>query len=118
MWATTGRTRKSRTAPLNAFSPTGFAGLPTTQPDPRFGAVLQQQNVANSNYDGMVLSAKHSFSGGFQFQANYTYSHALDEISNNSLSPFGVNVSAQNAAVVLPGGPEEYSQIQLRERRL
>jgi len=93
---------------LNAFSPTGFAGLPTTQPDPRFNAVLQQQNVANSNYSGLVISAKHNFSGGFQFQANYTYSHALDEISNNSLSPFGVNVNAQNAAVVLPEDPQNF----------
>lgn len=91
---------------LNAFSPTAFAGLPTTQPDSRFGAVLQQQNVANSNYSGLVISAKHSFSGGFQFQANYTYSHALDEISNNSLSPFGVNISAQNADIVLPEDPQ------------
>jgi hypothetical protein len=93
---------------LNAFSPTGFAGLPTTQPDPRFNAVLQQQNVANSNYSGLVLTAKHSFSGGFQFQANYTYSHALDEISNNSLSPFGVNIAAQNAAIVLPEDPQDF----------
>ena len=91
---------------LNAFSPTPFANLPTVQPDPRFGTVSQQQNVANSNYSGLVISAKHNFTGGFQFQANYTYSHALDEISNNSLSPFGVNVSAQNAAVVFPEDPQ------------
>jgi hypothetical protein len=91
---------------LNAFSPTPFGDLPTTQPDSRFGTVFQQQNVANSNYDGLVITAKHSFSGGFQFQANYTYSHALDEISNNSLSPFGVNIAAQNADVIFPEDPQ------------
>jgi outer membrane receptor protein involved in Fe transport len=91
---------------LNAFSPTPFGDLPTTQPNKNFGTVFQQQNVANSNYDGLVISAKHNFSGGFQFQANYTYSHALDEISNNSLSPFGVNVNAQNADVIFPEDPQ------------
>ncbi|MBZ5570869.1 MAG: carboxypeptidase-like regulatory domain-containing protein [Acidobacteriia bacterium] len=84
---------------------TTFAGLPTTTPDPRFGTVFQQANVANSNYNGMVVTATHSMSGGFQFQASYTWSHALDEISNNSLSPFGVNVNAQNADVIFPQDP-------------
>lgn len=93
-------------AALNAFSPTPFGDLPTTQPDPRFGTVTQQQNIANSNYSGLVISARHNFTGGFQFQANYTYSHALDEISNNSLSPFGVNVSAQNADIIFPEDPK------------
>src|ERR1700723_3853300 len=43
----------------------------------------------------------HNFTGGFQFQASYTYSHALDEISNSSLNPFGVN-SNGNVDVVTP----------------
>ena len=89
---------------LNAFSPLSpapFANLPVNQPDPRFGVVAQTQNIANSNYNGMVLTFAHNFSGGFQFQAGYTYSHALDEISNNSLNPFGVN-SATNADIVFP----------------
>jgi len=84
---------------------TSFADLPTTAPDPRFGTVFQQQNVANSNYNGLVLSANHSFSGGLQFQASYTWSHALDEISNNSVSPFGENVGGQNADIVFPQDP-------------
>jgi len=84
---------------------TSFANLPTAPPDPRFGQVSQQANVANSNYDGLVVSVKHSAAGGFQFQASYTFSHALDEISNNSLSPFGLNVSGQNADVIFPENP-------------
>jgi hypothetical protein len=88
---------------LNAFSPTGapFANLPINQPDQRFGTVAQTQNVGNSNYHGLVATFNHSFSGGFQFQAGYTYSHGLDEISNNSLNPFGLN-SATNADIVFP----------------
>ncbi|HEY1576211.1 MAG TPA: hypothetical protein VGF82_03975, partial [Terracidiphilus sp.] len=89
---------------LNAFSPTGFGGLPTTVPNSEFGVVGQTQNVGNSDYNGVVISASHSVSGGFQFQASYTYSHALDEISNNSLSPFGVNTFT-NVDVVTPLNP-------------
>jgi hypothetical protein len=35
-----------------------------------------------SNYNGLQLSARKSFSGGLQFLLNYTYSKALDEISD------------------------------------
>lgn len=89
---------------LNAFSPTGFGGLPTAAPNGEFGVVAQTQNVANSNYNGLIVSASHTVSGGFQFQASYTYSHALDEISNNSLNPFGVNTVA-DVDVVTPLDP-------------
>ena len=89
----------------NAFSSIPFATLPTSAPDPRFATVSEQANIANSNYSGFVASVQHHFTGGFQFQASYTWSHALDEISNNSLSPFGVNTFGQNVDVVNPQDP-------------
>lgn len=90
---------------LNAYAPAGFANLPTTVPDFRFGQVSNAMNVANSNYNGLTITANHSFSGGFQFQASYTWSHALDEISNNSLSPFGLNTTGEYADVIFPQNP-------------
>ena len=97
---------------LNAFSPTGaaFGGLPATIPDARFGVVAQTQNVGNSNYNGITLTAAHNFTGGFQFQASYTYSHALDEISNSSLNPFGLNANG-NVDVVTPLNPFNVRQL-------
>jgi Carboxypeptidase regulatory-like domain len=97
---------------LNAFSATGapFGPLPTIQPDPRFGVVAQTQNVGNSNYNGVTLTAAHTANGGFQFQASYTYSHALDEISNSSLNPFGVNTNS-NVDVVTPLNPFNIRQL-------
>jgi len=97
---------------LNAFSPTGatFGGLPITIPDPRFGVVAQTQNSGNSNYNGITLTAAHTVNGGFQFQASYTYSHALDEISNSSLNPFGLN-SNGNVDVVTPLNPFNIRQL-------
>jgi hypothetical protein len=103
---------------LNAYSPnfnpvTGaplpYANLPLSPPDPRFAVVAQTQNVANSNYNGLVASVTHKFVGGFQFQAGYTWSHALDEISNNSLNPFGVT-STTNADIVFPINPANIRQ--------
>lgn len=97
---------------LNAFSPTGspFGSLPLTQPDPRFGVVAQTLNSGNSNYNGITLTAAHTMNGGFQFQASYTYSHALDEISNSSLNPFGVNANG-NVDVVTPLNPFNVRQL-------
>jgi hypothetical protein len=85
---------------LNAFSQTPFANLPTSVPDGRFGVVSQQQNIGNSNYDGLIFGLKHDFKGGLTFQASYTYSHALDEISNNSVSPFGLNTFGRYADII------------------
>lgn len=84
---------------------TSFGDLPTAQPDLRFGQVTTVQNVANSNYNGLITTLNHSFAGGFQFQASYTWSHALDEISNNSLSPFGLNTTGLYADVIFPEDP-------------
>jgi hypothetical protein len=68
--------------------PSGFTGLPTSVTDPRFGTVNQIQSIAVSNYNGLVTSVRHQFNRGFAFQVNYTWSHALDEVSNGGLLPF------------------------------
>jgi len=98
--------------PANGFPPsqTSFGNLPTTEPDTRFGTVQESLNVANSNYNGMTITANHSFTGGFQFQASYTWSHALDEISNNSLSPFGLNTAGLYGDIIFPQNPSNIRQ--------
>jgi hypothetical protein len=70
------------------FCPTGFIGLPTSVPDSRFSGVVQVQTNAVSNYNGLSFTAQHRFSHGLQLQANYTWSHALDEISNGGFNQF------------------------------
>jgi hypothetical protein len=89
----------------NAF---GFGSLPpalcTSPPDPpcadpRFSEVTELNTNAVSNYNGMVISFKHQFTRWTQgiFQANYTYSHAFDEVSNGGLFgfTFGSSLNAQ-----------------------
>ena len=83
---------------LNAFnnpanSGVAVAGLPLTAPDPRFGTVNQIQTIAVSNYNGITASVRHQFAHGIAFQGNYTYSHALDEISNGGILSFNLGTA-------------------------
>ena len=66
---------------VNAYAP-GFAGLPANAPDPRFGQVTELTNSGYSNFDGLTVQFRRSFSYGFQGEISYTWSHALDTISN------------------------------------
>jgi len=72
--------------------PAGLCTSPPVPPcaDPRFGIVTELKTSAISNYHGMVVSFEHRFTrfGNGIFQANYTYSHALDEVSNGGLGNF------------------------------
>jgi hypothetical protein len=72
---------------LNAYSTTGFGGLPKTAPDARFGEVRELSETGFSNYDGLSASLKYR-AKSFIGQVNYTWSHALDTCSNNCLEPF------------------------------
>jgi len=72
--------------------PAGLCTSPPVPPcaDPRFSGVTEYVTSAVSNYNGMVVSFQHRFTFWTQglFQANYTYSHALDQISNGGLLGF------------------------------
>jgi hypothetical protein len=78
---------------INAYCPpstcpNGFAGLPAAAPDARFGTVGEYRTAGISNYNGLSVSAQHRFSKGLQLQVNYTWSHALDDVSNGGFNPF------------------------------
>jgi hypothetical protein len=63
--------------------PSALCTSPPVPPcaDPRFSEVSEFNTGAVSNYNGMVVSFQHRFGRGI-IQANYTYSHAFDEVSN------------------------------------
>ena len=80
----------------NAF---GFGPFPATVcesppvppcADPRFAGVTEYTTPGISNYNGAVVSFRRRFTGfgNGLFQANYTYGHALDEVSNGGLAQF------------------------------
>ena len=62
-------------------SATGFGGLGATPADPSFAQVNAYTNNAHSNYSGGMVAYTHQ-GGGLTTHFSYTYSHALDTISN------------------------------------
>jgi Carboxypeptidase regulatory-like domain len=81
--------------------------------DPRFGEVEQWASRAISNYHGMVASFHREFTGlgSGLVQVNYTYGHALDEISNNGVWSFtqAGSLSSQDPSNLRDAyGPAEY----------
>jgi len=79
----------------------GFTGLPPTPHDQRFGTIFEVSSGAVSNYNGLTASFTRRFSQ-VQVQLNYTWSHALDEISNGGFLPFNFTT---NASVLGPQNP-------------
>jgi hypothetical protein len=75
---------------------TGFLGLPTAAPDPRFNAITQVQLIGINNYNGLSVQLRHTYSYGFQGQLGYTWSHGLAQTAiydPNNLS-YGYSNSA------------------------
>jgi hypothetical protein len=78
-------------------SAASFAGVPSVSPDPRFLGVTEISNQGISNYDGLTIQFRRAFSHGFQGQINYTWSHALDDVSNGGSGlQFGYNTNLSN----------------------
>lgn len=76
---------------LNAY---GAVGLPASPVDPRFTTINQIQSAGVSNYNGLTLSLQHRFSSSFQVNTNYTWGHALDDVSNGGLNAFNYDTAS------------------------
>ena len=64
-------------AAANGASSSGFGGLPTAAPDPRFSTVTQVYDTGYSWYHGLTLLERHAFVHQIQGQISYTWSKAL-----------------------------------------
>jgi hypothetical protein len=50
--------------------------------DPRFDSVTQVQSIGTSSYNALELEAIRRFKNGLTFNANYTWAHSLDDVSD------------------------------------
>jgi hypothetical protein len=96
---------------LNGYCPTslcpgGYAGLPATVPDPRFGTVTVLTNDGYSNYNGFTASFMRNMSHGFLLTASYTYGHALDVVSNGGILGFDGGTDASILIAQQPQNPK------------
>ncbi len=57
-------------------------GYSSLKPNPNYGTIGFRTNWSGSNYNAWQTTLRKRFSGGLQFNANYTYSKAMDDVSD------------------------------------
>lgn len=67
---------------LNTFDGRTSPGHSTRRINPNIGGDNARGNFYNSNYHALQVRITKRFSQGFQFDGNYTWSHALDYVSD------------------------------------
>jgi hypothetical protein len=70
----------------NAYA--GLIGLPAAPISGNFSTVTEVYSGAVSNSNGLTASYQRRLTYGFTISASYTWSHALDEISNGGSQPY------------------------------
>ena len=65
-------------------------------PDARFGNIFPFETGVGSSYNALQLNVTKRAGHGLMFQANYTYSHCLDYISNGGVEIFNENQNFGN----------------------
>jgi hypothetical protein len=74
-----------------------FCVEPDDRPNPFLGPYQLFESSANSSYHALQLEARKRYSHGYQFTAAYTWSHAIDDVSD--VFPIaGAPVIAQDSA--------------------
>jgi hypothetical protein len=92
---------------LNAF---GFGSLPALAPQPQFAEITLVESAGISNYNGLTATFQRRFGSNGVMQVNYTYSHALDEVSNGGFNSFSGQILAPQDPYNLRNnyGPADY----------
>jgi len=73
----------------------GVAGIPGSIPVANYGTVTTYQNGALSNYNGLSISLRNRAWHGLNYNFNYTWSHAIDEVSNGGIFTYGDSLLGQ-----------------------
>ena len=95
----------SSTPCLGALGVSSFAGLPTSPADARFSTVTEASNPGISNYNGLSVEFTRRMTRSLQVHASYTWSHALDDISNGGFLPFNFDT---NTSILAPQNPYNF----------
>jgi hypothetical protein len=100
---------------VNAYYTLGaMPGLNASAADSRFTQVVSYTNTGHSNYDGLTANFKWRFSGLFQGSFSYTWSHGLDDCSNECIFQYNYLTTTSITTQVAPGslklnyGPSDY----------
>jgi hypothetical protein len=72
-------------SPLGPGFGSAITGYASSTPDPRFAGFTEWNSGAVSNNNELTATYTRRMTAGFVVNANYTWAHALDEISNGGL---------------------------------
>lgn len=98
---------------INGCNVAGFTDLPTCNAtsgagvNPSFLTVNYALSNGVSNYNGLTAALTHRYGSGL-FQLNYSYSHALDTVSNSGIPAdafSNTGFTATNNSIVFPENP-------------
>jgi hypothetical protein len=85
--------------------PNGFAGLPAAPANAALGPVLQYLSAGTASYNGLTISLQRRLSAGLSFNLNYTWSHAIDDVSNGGIANEPFAIVATDPSVTLLQNP-------------
>jgi hypothetical protein len=83
-------------------------GFTSARPNSLFTTDNFRYNGFNSNYNGLQASVRKAYSGGLMFLANYTYSKAMDEVSDFLYQKTGQNGTADPTNPGYDYGPADF----------
>jgi hypothetical protein len=93
---------------FNAGYPNGFSGGPI---NPLYGTIGFRTNCCDSNYHGWQTTLRKRYTNGLQFNANYTFSKGMDDVSDTfTTKNAGLNAYPTDSADPhLDYGPADYN---------
>jgi hypothetical protein len=91
-------------------TPTITEPLYTTRPNANFGQMVDILSNVNSSYNALALQLNHRMSQHVQFNANYTWAHAIDYgqnenttgVSPSPVDPFNIRLDKGNSQYDVP----------------
>jgi hypothetical protein len=81
-----------------------FSNVLPTSPYTNYGTVRTLQSGSVANYEGITGSVRLQYHSWIMGHINYTFSHALDEVSNGGLFPIGGNYFNANVLTQMNPG--------------
>lgn len=89
-------TEQSQSSGFLGLCPARAFACRTQRPNPDLGAYQLYSNSASSNYHALQLEARKRYGHNYQFTAAYTWSHAIDDVSD-TFTIGGASLVAQDS---------------------
>jgi hypothetical protein len=89
--------------------PPGLGDIQARRPYPDFGTVALATEIFNSNYNAMQWSLQHQFSHGFSLLSSYTWSKWIDNLTEDSATPYNPTNFKLNKAVADLDVPQRFT---------